>query len=44
MFVFPGQGSQYPGMGADLYRQFPCSPTPSTRRCGAEPFISMVRC
>ncbi|UZK92751.1 hypothetical protein OIO89_01270 (plasmid) [Mycobacterium ulcerans] len=26
----PGQGSQYPGMGADLYRQFPCSPTPST--------------
>ncbi len=22
MFVFPGQGSQYPGMGSDLYRQY----------------------
>jgi len=24
-FIFPGQGSQYRGMGADLVEQFPCA-------------------
>ncbi len=23
LFVFPGQGSQYPGMGSDLVEEFP---------------------
>lgn len=22
IFIFPGQGSQYPGIGSDLYREF----------------------